>query len=143
MRTDTLHSTLVFVGEVEESRLDVLRLVAKGLNTRDFELKLTSAHYWGHNHIVYAAPDVTPPQLVELVQELEGKLRVHRFPIENHPYKSHVTLLRNAQWADSPLPPMPAVCWKFNDFVLVQSMRDDEGSPHYEVLARFPLQKAG
>ena len=60
MRTDTLHSTLVFLGDVEESRLEVLRLVAKGSNCRGFELKLTTAHYWGHNHIVYAAPDETP-----------------------------------------------------------------------------------
>ena len=139
MRTDTLHSTLVFLGDVEESRLEALRLVAQGVNSRSFELKLTTAHYWGHNHIVYAAPDASPPQLAELVQELESRLRKHRFHIEERSYKPHVTLLRNAQWSDAPLPPMPAVSWKFNDFVLVQSMRDEEGAAHYEVLARFPM----
>jgi 2'-5' RNA ligase len=131
------------LGDVDESRLEALRLAAQETNSRGFELKLTTAHYWGHNHIVYAAPDVTPPQLAELVHELEALLRKHRFHIENRTYKPHVTLLRNAQWSDAPLPAMPAVSWKFNDFVLVQSLRDEEGAAHYEVLARFPLQEAG
>jgi len=143
MRTDTLHSTLVFLGDVEESRLDALRSIAQGSNTRDFELELTAAHYWGHNHIVYAAPEATPPQLAELVQELEAGLRKQHFHLEDRPYKPHVTLLRNAQWSDAPLPAMPAVNWKFNDFVLVRSRRDEQGAPYYEVLARFPLQGAG
>jgi 2'-5' RNA ligase len=72
MRTDTLHSTLVFLGEVEESRLEALRLAAQETNGEGFELALTRARYWGHNHIVYAAPDAIPPQLAELVQELEA-----------------------------------------------------------------------
>lgn len=142
MRTDTLHSTLVFLGEVEESRLEVVLLLAKGLGSGDFELKLTAAHYWGHNHIVYAAPEEPPPQLAKLVLDLEAKLRKHRFNIEKRPYKAHVTLLRNAQWSDAALPPLPAVSWRFNDFVLVRSLRDEDGSPQYDVLARFPLQGA-
>lgn len=143
MRTDTLHSTLVFVGEVEESRLEVLRLVAKGVGGPAFELKLTTAHYWGHNHIVYAAPDAAPPQLAELVNELEARLRKHHFQIESRPFKPHVTLLRDAKWSDAKLPQMLAVFWKFNDFVLVKSLRDEQGVPYYEVLARYPLAGAG
>lgn len=143
MRADTLHVTLVFLGEVAENRLEALRLAAEETNWQGFELKLTGAHYWGHNHIVYAAPETTPPQLAALVHELENRLRKHRFHFENRSYKPHVTLLRNAHWSDSRLPPMPAVSWKFDEFVLVQSLRDGTGSPHYEVLARFPILQAG
>jgi 2'-5' RNA ligase len=142
MRNDTLHATLVFLGEVAERRLEALRLAAQETNWRGFELKLTAAHYWGHNHIAYAAPDATPPQLTELVHELESRLRKHRFHFENRPYKPHVTLLRNAVWSDAKLPSMPAVSWKFNDFVLVQSLRDEQGATHYEVLARFSILPA-
>ena len=143
MRPDTLHATLVFLGEVEEHRLEALRLAAEETNWRGFELKLTTAHYWGHNHIAYAAPDATPPQLAELVHELESKLRKHRFHFENRPYKPHVTLLRNAQWSDAQLPQMPAVSWRFNEFVLVHSSSDEQGASHYDVLARFPSLPAG
>ena len=142
MRTDTLHSTLVFLGDVDEYRLEAVQLAAFETKSRSFDLKLTGACYWGHNHIVYAAPDETPLQLADLVRELETRLRKHRFHIEKQPYKPHVTLLRNAQWSDAPLPQLPAVSWKFNDFVLVQSMRDEQGAPHYEVLARFPTLPA-
>jgi 2'-5' RNA ligase len=140
MRGDTLHATLVFLGEVAEQRLEALRLAAQETNWQGFELKLTAAHYWGHNHIAFAAPDVTPPQLGELVKELETRLRKHRFHLEQRPYKPHVTLLRNAQWSDAKLPTMPAVSWKFNEFVLVRSARDEQGAAHYEVLERFPLR---
>jgi RNA 2',3'-cyclic 3'-phosphodiesterase len=141
MRADTLHSTLVFLGEVAGHRLEALRLAAQEVSGRDFGLNLTTAHYWGHNHIVYAAPQTTPPQLAELVTGLERSLRKHRFRFDDRPYKPHVTMLRNAQWSDAKLPPMPAVRWQVGDFVLVQSLSDERGA-RYKVLARFPLQHA-
>jgi RNA 2',3'-cyclic 3'-phosphodiesterase len=143
MRADTLHTTLVFLGEVAEQRLEALCLAAQEVKWQGFGLQLTAAHYWGHNHIAYAAPDAMPPQLAELVRELENRLHRHRFHFETRPYKPHVTLLRNAHWSDAALPPQPAVFWKFDEFVLLRSVRDDEGVPHYEVLARFPLRGAG
>lgn len=139
MRIDTLHATLVFLGEVEEHRLEALCLAAEEVSCGEFGLKLTTAHYWGHNHIAYAAPDATPPQLAGLVHELESKLRKHRFLFEIRPYKPHVTLLRNAVWSDAKLPPMPSVCWKCSEFVLVRSLRDEQGASHYDVMAHFPL----
>lgn len=141
MRTDTLHATLVFLGEVGEHRLQALQLAAQEVNSRRFELILTTVHYWGHNHIAYAAPEAIPPQLAELVHELERSLRKHHFHFDVRPYKPHVTLLRNAQWSDAHLPPMPTVRWQFNDFVLVQSKQNEQGA-EYEVLARFPMLPA-
>ena len=139
MREDTLHATLVFLGDVAEHRLQALCLAAQEVTNAGFELILTSAHYWGHNHIVYAAPAVVPPHLAELVGELERHLRKHHFHFEARPYKPHVTLLRNAQWSDALLPPVKAVRWQVNDFALVQSLHDEQGA-RYRVLARFPLQ---
>jgi 2'-5' RNA ligase len=136
MRADTLHTTLVFLGEVAEHRLESLQLAAQETDFRRFELQLTAAHYWGHNRIVYAAPGTPPPLLAELVRDLERNLRRHRFRFEDRPYKPHVTLLRHAKWSDAPLPPMPAVRWQAREFVLVQSPGGEQGA-RYEVLARF------
>lgn len=140
MREDTLHTTLVFLGDVAEHRLQTLYLAAQEVNCHKFELVLKTAHYWGHNHIVYAAPETVLPQLAELVHELERSLRKHHFHFEARPYKPHVTLLRNAQWSDAHLPPMKAVRWQVDDFVLVQSLHDEQGAK-YEVLAHFPLRE--
>lgn len=136
MRADTLHATLVFLGDVAEHRLEALYLAAQETEFRDFALNLTTAHYWGHNHIVFASPDGIPPQLADLVRELEQNLRRHRFRFEQRAYKAHITLLRHAKWSDVELPPMPPVRWRVRSFALVQSLSDEQGAS-YKVLARF------
>ena len=141
MLPETLHNTLVFLGDVVEHRLEALCLAAQETDFRDFDLHLTMAHYWGHNHIVYAAPGLTPPQLAELVSELERNLRHHRFQFDQRSYQPHITLLRHAKWTDVELPPMPAVRWQIRDFALMQSLSDEQGA-RYEVVARFPMLPA-
>lgn len=140
MRPDTLHTTLVFVGEVAAHRLQALQLAAQEVTAAPFELCLELARYWGHNHIVYATPKHAPTELMRLVGDLEQRLLDHHFHFERRPYKPHVTLLRDAHWSDADLPVMPAVCSRFGDFVLVQSLRDERGA-RYEVLARFLLNR--
>ena len=136
MRADTLHATLVFLGEVAGHRLEALQLAAQEVAVEPFELCFDTARYWGHNHIVFAAPGFVPPRLLELVDALEQRLRKHHFHFDERPYKPHVTLMRNAQWSDNKLPHMEPVLWKVNDFVLLQSMYIEQGGG-YKVLARF------
>lgn len=134
MRPATLHATLIFLGEIEVARLEALQLAASEVAAKSFELCFDEARYWGHNHIIYAAPSSTPHALLQLVSGLEQSLIRHRFKFEQREYKPHVTLLRNVHWTDDPLPEMKPVCWKIKDFVLVQG-----GGMNYQVLAHFPL----
>lgn len=138
MRASTLHSTLIFLGEIDERRLEALQLAAREVTGAAFEIEFDVARYWGHNHIVYAAPQQSPHALAELVRALDQRLRKHHFHFEARDYKPHVTLLRHAHWSDAPLPEMGAVRWLAREFVLVQSLRDEQGA-RYEVLARFGL----
>ncbi|MFZ3017829.1 MAG: RNA 2',3'-cyclic phosphodiesterase [Gallionella sp.] len=142
MRADTLHATLVFLGEVAFHRLEALQLAAQEVEGDAFDLCLDRTRYWGHNHIAYAAPSVVPAPLPQLVLDLEQRLRAHRFRFDHHEYKPHVTLLRHAKWSDEALPEMPAATWRAREFVLVQSLSDEQGA-RYEVLARFPLGRCG
>lgn len=142
MRGETLHATLVFVGELERSRLEALQLAAQEVDGERFALCFDEARYWGHNHIAYAAPRDVPQQLARLVGALEQRLARHHFKFDRREYKPHVTLLRNAQWSDTPLPEMRRVCWQANDFALLQSVQQD-GVASYRVLARFPLASCG
>jgi len=139
MRSDTLHCTLVFLGEVELQRLEALKLAACEVTMRRFDLEFSAARYWGHNHLAYAVPVAVPPALGELVAGLESALHKHHFRFEQREYKPHVTLLRQAQWTDVPLPAMPSVRWRCVDFALVRSLRDARGA-RYDVLCRFPAQ---
>ena len=137
MRPDTLHATLAFLGDVDEHRLEELKLIAQGINFQHFELIWSVARLWQHNHIVYAAPADIPLQLEQLEEDLVSQLRNHGFHLDDRNYQPHVTLLRNASWNDTPLPSKPEVCWLIDQFVLVQSLRDEQGAL-YERLARFP-----
>jgi 2'-5' RNA ligase len=138
MRADTLHSTLVFLGEIAAHRQEALLLAAQEVEGRAFEIEFDVARYWGHNHILYAAPQHAPAALVELQGELVRCLRKHRFAFDPREFKPHVTLLRHSKWTDAPLPEMPAVRWPVREFALVQSQGDERGA-RYEVLARFSL----
>jgi 2'-5' RNA ligase len=138
MRSDMLHNTLVFIGNVEQAKLEALQLAAQEVSGQGFELCFDAAHYWKHNHIVYAAPGEVPQQLAQLVDALAQHLSVHGFNFDQRKYQPHVTLLRNARWTGEALPKMRPVCWQVGDFALVQSAQL-QGEPHYRVLARFPL----
>jgi len=139
MRAGTLHNTLVFIGDIGQDRLGLLRLAALEVRGNSFELWFDKAHYWGHNHIVYAAPAGTPQLLALLVGELEQRLKAHRFGFDRRDYQPHVTLLRNARRTDTPTPAMQPVCWQVRDFALVQSVPQG-GQREYRVLERFPLE---
>lgn len=139
IRANTLHNTLVFLGNVETDRLEALRLAAREVGGKAFQLPFVAARYWGHNRIVYAAPGSVPPPLARLVRDLEQRLSAHRFAFDQRPYQPHVTLLRNAKWSDAPLPGTGEARWQVKDFALVQSA-PDEGGANYRVLARFPLR---
>lgn len=134
MRIETLHNTIVFVGHVEQSKLESLQLAAREVYAESFSVCFDEARYWGHNHITYAAPVDVPPQLTQLADALERSLVKHRFKFDQREYKPHVTLLRNARWSDAPLPAMPPVHLQASDFALVQSA-DQE----YHVLEKFLL----
>lgn len=138
MRTGTLHSTLVFIGNVRLSDLVALQSVAREVKGERFELCFDAPHYWGHNRIVYAAPTYPPRQLKQLVDALEQKLAGQGFIFDNRVYRPHVTLLRNAHRTDVSFPRLQSVCWQIDDFALLQSTPQG-GLVGYRVLARFPL----
>jgi 2'-5' RNA ligase len=139
MRGENLHNTLVFIGNIAQSRLEPLLLAAQEVRAEGFELCLDVARYWGHNHIVYAAPVHLPQPLTQLVLGLEQSLIRHGFKFDSREYQPHVTLMRNAHWTDAPLPAMQPVRWQIKDFALMQSV-PQEGFTAYTELARFPLR---
>jgi 2'-5' RNA ligase len=141
MRRETLHATLAFIGEVDSAKLGTLQLAAREVATEDFMLCFDEVRYWGHNHIIYAAPSHSPQKLAQLVDALERSLNKHHCKFDRREYQPHVTLLRNAPWGDdAALPVMQPVCWQIRDFALVQSVRQ-HGLSGYRVLARFPLAR--
>lgn len=136
-RVETIHLTLVFLGDVEPERIDNLRVLAGGVRAPAFAFNLTRLGWWAHNRIAWAAPDETPEELVLLTDALRERLLGAGFHFDTKPFVPHITMLRKAECGKKPLPSV-AIEWRVEDFVLVRSVAREGGSV-YEVAGRWPL----
>lgn len=139
-RRDTIHITLVFLGETELERLEALRAAAENVRASAFSWEIGKFGWWRHNRIAWAAPETPPPELMQLVGQLQSGLKAAGFQFDERPYLAHATLLRKADCRHAALSAEP-IHWEVNDFVLVQSVPGPEGSA-YEVIGRWPLLRA-
>jgi 2'-5' RNA ligase len=137
-RPESLHVTLVFLGDQELSRIDSLNHIAGEIDARSFELAFDAPRYWAHNRIAHAVPLETPEALVSLVTALEQRLHDAGFRFEERAYIPHATLMRRARWKKADLK-FGRVNWLVNDFALVRSHPGPTGSS-YEVLGRWKLK---
>lgn len=141
-RRETVHLTLVFLGEVDDDKIPLLASLAAPAQVPAFRLRFDRYGWWKHNRIVWAMPTETPTSLAELVQSLEAGLRQEGFAFDQRPYVPHITLLRRARQRPEAVE-LPAAEWEVKEFVLVRSLQTDEGSV-YEVVGRWPLgEEAG
>jgi 2'-5' RNA ligase len=132
-----IHLTLVFLGDVERSRLERLESMAASITARRFDLLVEHVEYWQHNRIVWAGVSECPDALQDLVADLGSVLAPEGFRPERRPYVPHITLLRNARRAlvASAIAP---VGWPVARLALVESVRRENGRA-YEVLREWAL----
>jgi len=131
-----IHLTLVFLGEADPARATA---AARRVHGRRHALPIDAARYVKRNEMVWVAPRETPPALETLVKALQFELYRAEFILERRPFAAHVTLLRDAR-APTSLPPLPAVRWPVDEFLLVRSRISSQGS-NYEPVERFPLSE--
>ena len=136
-RTENLHATLAFLGEVAASDVARLAALAASLPCQRFELTLDRLQYWPRKRIVLAGCTRTPDALASLAQAMRAGLSQAGFRVEDRDYVPHVTLLRDARSAPDAVAvdPLP---WRVQDIVLVESVRS-HGTLRYRPIQRFTL----
>lgn len=134
-RAESVHLTLVFLGDVPAARTGSLQAVGAGAAFEPFTMHLDEVGCWKHNQIAWAAPSRVPPALTELVQALESGLDAEGFRFDRRPHTPHVTLLRKAHCVA--LKRAEPVEWPVSHFVLVRSELHSDGS-RYRVIGRWP-----
>lgn len=140
--TDSLHCTLLFIGERDAAALSRAMAVADAVSSRPFDLCFDRLEYWPHNRIVWAGASHAPPALMQIAASLHRGLvsaGLGPLPALTMP---HVTLLRNAR-GPAGLPAIAAAAWRCDEFVLAQSAKEEASSSRYEMLARWPLAGGG
>lgn len=138
-RPETIHLTLVFIGEIKQARLPEVLAAAEGVVAPGIELLFDRTHCWRHNKIAHLAASQPPAALLELVRQLETRLEAAGIPFDRRPYAPHITLLRKADCsAQMTNPALAPIRWLARDFMLVcSSLRS--GGALYQQLGRWPL----
>lgn len=137
---ESIHITLAFVGEVEAGRIAELHALAAQLRCAAFDFELARTGWWRHNRIAWVAPETVPQGLTDLASELQSRLKLAGFRVDERTYFPHVTLLRKADCPRA-LAAMQPLHWTARDFVLVKSVIGENESA-YEIIGRWPLVSA-
>ena len=135
-RRGSIHLTLAFLGDVAPDKMDDVHEAAARAAFEPFSFALDVAGCWNHNGVAWVAPRVTPKPLLRLVGSLAGALLDAGFRVDGRPYAAHVTLVRKTRCKVIDLT-ISAVQWRANEFVLVRSELNAEGS-RYNVIGRWP-----
>ncbi len=134
---EDLHVTLVFLGQVEEQRLDCVRSVADGIRSEPFEMIIDRLEHWRRPRIRWCGPSSKPLALDRLVQDLEAGLQACHFEPEKRAYTPHVTLMRKAEPAPAEVLKKP-IFWRADEFALV-STESPGVLPRYRVIHRWGM----
>jgi len=143
---DNWHVTLVFLGEVAAhlvSQLDqVVSSVVSGY--RAMALQLDSAEWFpsASKPRLLALHAEVPDRLLELQRALASALRGQGYPVEQRPWRPHLTLARypgaRRHFAPPPLPPFAPVTLELREVTLFESVPGASG-PRYRALQQFEL----
>jgi 2'-5' RNA ligase len=137
-RSESIHLTLAFLGDVDIANLPRLLHPPHDIAPASFPLILDDWGCWARNGIGWCAPSRVPESLGALAANLENWLRGMGFALERRAFKPHVTLLRKTDCAPMEQAMMP-IAWQVNEFVLVRS-RVLPRESQYEVIGRWPLK---
>lgn len=136
-RAETIHLTLLFVGNLPRSTVPVLQDAAADIRLPAFEMVFDRAECWRHNRIAFMTTSQPPQALTDLVTGLEGTLDRLGIAYDRRPYKPHVTLVRNADCRPV-APATQPIRWPVPEFLLVESRLSQEGA-QYLRLGGYPL----
>ena len=138
MRTETLHMTLQFIGNINRTQLSkLIKAADKIADTTPFQLDLDTLSFWKHNRIGYATSSTSVPALDKLVATLQQALAEENVILDSTKFTPHITLLRNVEQSLAPQSFTP-VAWQVNSFALMESMTTSQKT-EYRMLREWPL----
>lgn len=133
-----LHITLAFLGSVSGEQRTCLEKAADQVDAEGFKLEFAKLRYRPRNKIVWATPDITPPALANLVDQLRAVLPRCGLVAERGVFAPHLTLLRRAgRVAAMPGASIPP--WSVESFSLIRS-QTLPGGAIYETVRVWPLR---
>ncbi len=143
---DNFHVTLVYIGAVNESQLQLLITKVKEVKADSFKLTINKTCYWPQPKVLHLTPTTIPPRLIELQREVNKAIEQAGLPPETRTYRPHLTLYRKItlsefEQLEEDGMPEPHTSIDIKQFAIYESVSDDDGV-HYEQLEAFDLNGA-
>lgn len=133
VKTERLHVTLHFLGDVERERIPALA-DALSVPFTPFSLAFARPELWPHG-IAVLEPDEVPTEMLHLHARLAKALTGEGIALDARAYSPHVTLARRAG-NTTPPPAATPVSWHINGYRLMESTPGPDGG--YTTLRAYP-----
>ncbi len=131
------HITLAYIGEFPADRIDELHDVKQDVALEPFRLRLDRLEFWPRPKIAALVPPAVPPELVRLVDELQGKvLAAGVNPEHQRIYRPHVTVVRNARSFETQRLAQSAIT-EWSGFELIESSHEPGGAIYRPLVKDF------
>ena len=135
--SENLHSTLVFLGNVDPAQRLCLEDVASLVRAQRFILTLNRFGYFRRPQVAWLGCTTIPAPLRTLVMELNRGVTACGFPPDTRPYEPHLSIARHLRHDPGRLAVMP-IAWDVERFALMESVSDENGV-HYQPLRFWRL----
>ncbi len=126
VKTQNIHLTLAFLGNVAINRLPELQSAVCNVTAQAFSLSIQKTHFWKRNRIIHAYAESFPAELFSLVDALRNALSTAEFTVDQRTYKPHITLIRNAK-IHTDIDLIQPIQWHAKQWCLIQSKQTDNG----------------
>jgi len=137
VKSDNLHVTLVFLGNVDAQTEQVIRQKASSISAQPFMLNFNQLAFWHKPRVLCLLSQVVAPQLSVLVDALTQIAEQCAIKVEDRPYQPHITLARKAQALINAN--VPNIQWYARSFCLVESCSTSDGV-QYRVVQQWALE---
>ena len=138
MQQETLHMTLLFLGDVQRERIPQLVQQVDKVECEPFAFQLGALQCWRHNRIAYAGLEQDVRPLHRLAAQLQEASDAAGIAYDRRAFTPHVTLVRKLEKPfDAARIELPR--WQVSGFALVESSLQAEG-PRYRDLCAWPCR---
>lgn len=138
--TKQIHLTLLFLGNVAVTHIEILKDAMNNVASQEFVFDLNQLGYWKKNQILYARAPIFPDELFLLVESLWNAIHYTPLKVKKYTFTPHVTLIRKANQPDiNPFFDTP-IHWPAKNWFLMQSKQTEHGI-EYIPLGGWKLQK--
>lgn len=139
VKPENFHTTLVFIGSVEDPMVSVIKQRVSGISAKPFTVVFDELCYWQKPKILCLTSSCPTAEIMRLAEALSHSVSNCGFDLDKRAYRPHVTLARKAD--KQPELDFTSVIWRADSFCLVESIATPEGIS-YQVMHSWPFYES-